>query len=688
MVLKRKNAVLWSAILFLVGGCASSKKSASERNVASTQFVVGEVSPENIAQSCDSLLQKLKERLDRVAGMKSSHSDFSFDNTFKEIEDAGADFSQSLTPLLFLKNVSMDAQVRKASEQCSIKSSAALIDLYNRKDLYQVLQQSEKVLARQNLNQAQKRLIEENMKEFRLNGLDLPDEKFKSFQKLQKELSALQIEFQSHLNNNTDVAEMTEAEMAGVPDSVKSRFKKLPNGFYQIPAKATFYSSFMENATDSAARKKMALIYDNREAQVNTELLKKIIPIRRQLAQLTGFKDWADYVAFDRMAKTGNKAWDFLQSLKGKLGRAYRKDLRELLEFKKTLDPQATALNPWDLGYLSYQLKKKKYDIDGEVVREYFPADFVVTKVFEIYSKILGVSFHPVVQAKTWHPSVQLYEIRDGRSNEIQGYFYTDLYPREGKYGHAAAFSIRMGREVKGAYQPPVSAVVANFTPPTADKPSLLSHSEVETFFHEFGHIMHQTLTKVPYASLAGTSVARDFVEAPSQMLENWLWQPEMLKFVSSYYKDPTQKIPDDLVEKLIRSQKFNQGMIYTRQLLFGIYDMTLHRSPSDVDITETYKKLYREIMKIQPMEETHFPATFGHLMGYSAGYYGYLWSEVFAFDMFAVFQKGGLLSPEVGARYRTEILEKGNLQDAGQLLENFLGRKPNTDAFFRYLGI
>lgn len=672
------------SVLFL-GACSSQPK-LSQGAQFNTQFVQPDLTGEQIMKSCDTLLLKLKERLDQLIQLKTE--DPSFASTFGELENAGADFMEGLSPLTFLKSVATDTSIRKASEQCATKSSSALIDFYNRKDLYQVLKKAESGLAKKHLSTAEQRLISETMKEFKLNGLDLAEQPFQKFQDLQKELSRLKIEFQSHLNDNKDAAEMTEVEMVGIPDSVKSRFKKLPNGSYQIPAKATFYSAFMENAADANARKKMASVYENREAKANTELLKKIIQIRREIANLAGFKDWADYSTYNRMAKTGKNAWNFLQDLKGKLSRPYAKDQQELLAFKRTLDPQAKILNPWDVGYLSYQLKKKKYDVDGELVREYFPADFVVAKVLEIYSKILGVRFQALPQAKTWHPSVQLFEIRDAATDKVQAYFYTDLYPREGKYGHAAAFSIRIGREINGEYRSPVSAIVANFTPPTSDKPSLLSHGEVETFFHEFGHIMHQTLTRVPFASLAGTSVARDFVEAPSQMLENWVWQPEILKFISAHYKDSSKKIPDELIQNMIRAQKFNQAVAYTRQLFFGIYDLTLHRSPRDLDVTETYKKIYREVVKLEPLDDTHFPANFGHLMGYSAGYYGYLWSEVFAFDMFTSFENGKLLSPEVGARYRAEILEKGGMQDADQLLKNFLGRKPNSDAFFRYLGI
>ena len=230
---------------------------------------------------------------------------------------------------------------------------------------------------------------------------------------------------------------------------------------------------------------------------------------------------------------------------------------------------------------------------------------------------------------------------------------------------------------------------MANLTPPTKDKPSLLSHDNVETLFHEFGHIMHISLSRVKYASLSGTRVARDFVEAPSQMLENWVWQPEILKMISQKYNNPTETMPDDLIQKLVASRKFNQAWMNTRQLIFGIYDLTLHRSSKDLDVTKTYKKIYQDLTGMEALSDTHWPAGFGHIMGgYDAGYYGYMWSNVYAFDMFSNFQGKNLLSPDEGLKYRVSVLEKGDTKDASQLLYEFLGRKPSNKAFFDFLGV
>ena len=437
------------------------------------------------------------------------------------------------------------------------------------------------------------------------------------------------------------------------------------------------------------ARHRMQSAYENRAAEKNTKLLTEAVSLRQKIATLLHFKTWADYKTEDRMAKNAKTVWDFLNSLRGKLAIKNQQDLSHLLKLKKEMEPGADHLNAWDGTYYSNQLKKKEFSVDDEEVREYFPSDRVVQKMFEIYSELLGVKFVPVSDAITWAPNVKLYEIHDKADNHFIANFFTDFVPRDGKYGHAAAFTLRPGRMVNGEYRTPISAIVANFNPPANGKPSLLSHDEVETVFHEFGHIMHQTLTKAPYATLSGSSVAQDFVEAPSQMLENWVWDPSILKEISGLYKDPTQKIPDPLLKQLVKTHYFNLGYFYTRQLLFAIFDMTLHTSSEVPDPTELYKKLYKELTTINPLPDTHFPAGFGHLMGgYDAGYYGYLWSDVYAQDMFTVFEKAGLLNPKVGGRYRKIILEEGDVYPADKLIAEFLGRKPNNKAFFKHLGI
>ncbi|MCB0368773.1 MAG: Zn-dependent oligopeptidase [Bdellovibrionales bacterium] len=668
--------------------CLVSCATHTSREIQSqkTLLIPYNYQPEELKKMCEEQVGLLKTSIDELV---KTTAPLSFANSFEKYETLTADIDDRLSPLTFMNDVSVSEPVRKASEECESLYYKASIDVNSRRDLYQFLKKAEKSFKMKDLTAVEKRLVDETMKSFKLSGLELSDKKLAEFKKYMKEISDLNTQFRANLNSNNDAVIMNEQEMTGVPDSVRSLFTKLDSGEYKIPAKAVYYIAFMENASNPEARKKFQSVYDNREATKNTELLQKAVTLRRKEAQLLGFRNWADYKTYDKMAKTGDNAWKFLNSLKTKLRKAYQKDYNKLLAFKQETEPNSKKLSSWDGAYYSNQYVKKYFQIDPELLREYFPTEHVISKMFEIYETLLNVQFSQVANADTWFKGVSLYEVKDKKTNEILAYFFMDLYPREGKYNHAAAFTLRSGREVGGNFLPPISAIVANLTPPTKDKPSLLSHDNVETLFHEFGHIMHISLSRVKYASLSGTRVARDFVEAPSQMLENWVWQPEILKMISQKYNNPTETMPDDLIQKLVASRKFNQAWMNTRQLIFGIYDLTLHRSSKDLDVTKTYKKIYQDLTGMEALSDTHWPAGFGHIMGgYDAGYYGYMWSNVYAFDMFSNFQGKNLLSPDEGLKYRVSVLEKGDTKDASQLLYEFLGRKPSNKAFFDFLGV
>ncbi|MFM8270482.1 MAG: M3 family metallopeptidase, partial [Pseudomonadota bacterium] len=388
-----------------------------------------------------------------------------------------------------------------------------------------------------------------------------------------------------------------------------------------------------------------------------------------------------------RMALTPEKALSFLEDLKKKLSPIGMKERRTLLEVKKEVLKDETPLASYEWRFLHNQLLKRRYDFDPLQVQEYFPLDTVLKGMFEIFQTVLGVSFKKDAGAQVWHPSVQKFEV--WKEGALVSHFYMDLFPREGKYNHAAAFTlISAYRQADGAYQIPFSSIVANFSGPTTDKPSLLQHSEVETLFHEFGHIMHQILTTASYPSFSGTGVKTDFVEAPSQMFENWVWDKEMLQKLSGHYQRPSEKLPSSLIEKMLAAKNLNQGLHNLRQLSFGFIDFDFH-THKKVDSTEVYSKRMNEILGIPILPNTLPQASFGHLMGgYDAGYYGYLWAEVFAQDMFTRFEKEGLLNPKTGEDYRKWILEPGGEKPPNDLIRGFLGREPSSDAFLKGLGL
>ncbi|MGE3974171.1 MAG: M3 family metallopeptidase [Bdellovibrionales bacterium] len=634
-----------------------------------------------LSKLCDEAIDTTKKRLDAVVVLPAEKRNF--DSTMLEVETALADFSDAITPLVFMGYVSQNEALRKEGETCEKKQGEFSVTVSTRKDLYDVL----KVLVGRNAGET--RLLRETLDSFEKNGLKLPAAQLAKVKDLKTQLTKLEAEFSANLNNDTSTVLYTLAELDGVPESVIARLKKTSDGLFIATTKSTDYTQIMQSAKNVETRKKMITAYQNRAAAANTALLEKAVVLRQQIAQLMGYRNWAQYRINGRMAKDDKTALTFLNGLKTKLAVRNKADITQLLRFKQESDRSATVVEIWDIPYLTYQLKKRDYTLDDEKIREYFPLDYVMSGVFDVYSELLGVRYEKVDNADVWASNVSLYRVMDKRDGQLISYFFMDLAPREGKYGHAAAFTLIMGRQKGDRYSVPISSIVANFNPPANGKPSLLNHDEVETLFHEFGHIMHQTLTKAPYASLAGTSVRQDFVEAPSQMLENWVWDTSILNKLSGHYQNTNNKLPPELLKQMMAAKDFNQGYFYTRQLFLGLFDMTIHTTAGKVDTTQVHDRLYQQIIGVKPLPGGHFAAGFGHMMGgYDAGYYGYLWSEVYAQDMFTRFENGKILDPVVGGRYRATILEKGNMVEPLQLITEFLERAPNNQAFLKKLGI
>ncbi len=635
-----------------------------------------------ITKLCDAEIAKNKAILDQIA--KIPKAERTFENTLLRFEISQADLSDSTTPLAFMGSVSTNKDMSKEASACKEKLGQFEVESITRRDLYNAL------LGQTGHSADEKRLHDKTIEGFEHNGLKLSDEKLAQVKALLGELTTRETKFSTNLNQDNSTVALTAEELEGVPADALSRFTKAADGKLVATTKDTDLLAVMENAKNAGARKKMMHAYQNRAYPANIKLLQETLGLRAKVAHLLGYKTWADYKIELRMAKNQKSVFTFLDGLRAKLAKRNASDMAQLLKFKKETLPEAQVLNAWDTVYYQNQMKKRDYSVDDEKIRAYFPADVVIGGLFSAYSQMLGVQYVEVPGAEVWAEGVKLYEIRDKSDGRLLAHFFTDLAPRPGKYGHAAAFPLIVGRRLAdGSYSQPISCIVANLTPPSNSKPSLLTHSEVRTLFHEFGHIMHQTLTQAPYASLAGSSVARDFVEAPSQMLENWVWDSKTLSLLSGLYSDHSQKLPPDLLQKMIAARDFNQGLFYTRQLLYGLYDLTLHIGNGEADATNTFNDLYRKIVGIEPIEGGHFAASFGHLMGgYDAGYYGYLWSEVYAQDMFSKFPADDLTGAKTGHRYRTAILERGNMRDPIVLLRDFLGREPNNKAFFKKLHI
>ena len=374
----------------------------------------------------------------------------------------------------------------------------------------------------------------------------------------------------------------------------------------------------------------------------------------------------------------------------------WEEEFKEILLLKReiTKNPKAT-LDYYDVSniqaYNMSELKKRKFGIDNEKVREYFPLEVVKRGTLEIYSKLFSVKFVKLFGYPTWHKDVEVYAVRE--NGKTVAYFMFDLYPREGKYGHAAVFDIIPGRvsveKGKEKYNPPVACMVTNFKKPTKAMPSLLTHDEMETFFHEFGHVVHVVLTKARYASQSGANVAIDFVEAPSQMLEHWVWDKKMLNILSGHYKNPAKKLPKILLDNLLAAKNHMIAFWAVRQLVLASLDMEVHTSSAVKDANKVLNQVMWDYFGITMPRGSIYPAGFGHIGGgYDAGYYGYMWSDVYAADMFTRFEKEGLLNKKTGADYKKWILEKGSSMDEMELVKKFLGRKPNNKAFLKERGL
>ena len=658
---------------------AEMKPAASAADaIIRSDYAAGEVT-----RLCDEAIAKVGKRISGIVGLQKSRQNI--DTTLLEFETAMADFGDETNPLTFMGYVSMDPGLNAEGSACEEKLGQYYVTIFTRRDLYQILS------AQKGRNAQEKRLQVKTLEAFELNGLKLPDDKLEKVKKLRSELAAKEAKFASNNNNDKTTVAYADAELAGVPADFIKSLQRDADGKLVVNTKSTSYTMVMENASIAETRRKMLLAYTNRGGPENTKLLEEAVALRAEIAKVMGFATWADYKTSTRMAKDKKTVLEFLNGLKEKLAARNKADMDQLLKFKQEIDPSATAMEQWDIAYMSRQLQKRDFQVDSEKIREYFPTDVVIAGMFEVYSKLLGVKYFEVKGSKVWSPDVKLYQIRDAKDNRLIAYFYADFFPRQGKYSHAAAFPLISGRKLaSGKYSVPVASIVSNMSPATGGRPALANHSEVDTLFHEFGHIMHQTLTRAPYASLSGSSTAQDFVEAPSQMLENWVWDPTILAMISGHYQDRTQKLPKAMLDKMLAARDFGQGYYYTRQLLLGLFDMTIHtqNAMGAVDVTKTYDDLYRQIIGHEPIAGGHFPATFGHMMGgYDSAYYGYLWSKVYAEDMFSTFP-ADLMDPKVGNKYRRTILEQGAMIEPLDLLKKFLGRDPSPDAFFKKLGI
>jgi thimet oligopeptidase len=651
-----------------------------------------ETTTNEIDDSVKTAIASANEALDRIGRLQPAQVNFA--NTVRALDDVNYMISTTENRMEIIKQTSTEASMRDAATDQIKKIDEWSVGIDYREDVYRALKAYAD--SSPDLGGEDDKLLKETMRDYRRAGLSLSKDQQNEVEALRKKLTGLTTDFETHVTAATAKLTFTKAEMEGMPDDFLSQ-KGVANedGTYSVMANITWhYLTVMENVKNENVRLQMQTARDNLAKAENVPLLQQILVTRDTLAHKLGYKTWADYSIEIKMAKTAKTAEDFLEKLKVGLQPKFDSELAEFRELKVKETGDANAqIHLWDWRYYANELKKQKYTIDEEALKVYFPYQRVLDGMFRIYQKIFGLKFTRLDAPYKWVEDLQLYAVSDSETGEPLGCFYLDMFPREGKYHHFAEFDIIGGKLLDdGQYQRPVVALICNFPSPQPGKPSLLEHEDVETLFHEFGHAMHAILTRAKYARFSGTSVPRDFVEAPSQMLENWAWDKKVLDSFAADYRDPKKKIPEEILNQLKASKLAIEGTFYRRQLSFGLTDLALHtriHADNADEVVPLSNQIEADTFLPEP-PDTAFVAYFDHLLEYDAGYYGYAWADAIAADMATVFTKApdGFFDEQAGRRLRKEIYEMGDSRDVKISIEKFLGRPQSIEPFLKKIGI
>nr|XP_045605809.1 thimet oligopeptidase-like [Procambarus clarkii] len=650
------------------------------------------VTPEDIEKDTEKLILRQRTAYDNIASLPLDK--VTYENVIKQLADLMAERTTLGSPLDFPQHAATDKAVREASSTAEQKLEEFDVEMSMRKDIFDRVVAFRDNNGLEGFSDEQKRLVAKLILHGRRNGLHLSEEIQSEVKKIKMRMSELSIKFQRNLNEDNTKLFFTKEELAGMPDDFVNELTQGEDGKLEVTMKYPHLFPITKKCRVPDTRRLMITASQSKCMEENTPILEELITLRQKQANLLNYSNHAAYVLEERMAKTPDNVAQFLSGLSERLQPLWQQERSDMLKLKKDECEKygyeySGKLDFWDFRYYMNQIEEKMYAVDQNEVRQYFPLEKVTSGLLHIYQTLLGLQFTQEPDADTWHEDVKLYRVNDLKTGEHMGYFFLDLYPRDGKFGHAAIFPLQPSCvAANDERQVAVCAMMCNFTKPTKDKPALLDHSEVETYFHEFGHVMHHICAHATFSMFAGTRVERDFLEAPSQMLENWVWEKEPLSLMSEHYQTGSP-LPDEIVEKLAKSRKANAGGFNLRQIILGTFDQTIH-TRGQADTKSLFAQTYRDIMGIEPIPNTNMPANFGHLAGgYDAQYYGYLWSEVFSMDMYeSRFKKEGIMNPAVGSDYRIRILQPGGSKDAADLLRDFLGRDPTHDAFLRSKGL
>lgn len=663
-----------------------------------------QIKPEHVYPAVEEAIQACR---DSVTTALASDQAISWDSLVEPMTVAGDRFSRLWSPISHLNAVKNSDELRAAYERCLPMLSEYSTWVGQHQGLNQAFLQLKASDAYNDLSTAQKKEIENTLRDFHLSGVDLPEEKKTRYGEIVARLSELSSTFS---NNVLDATQgwsklvTDERELAGLPESALAMTKQMAEAKsqqgYLLTLDIPVYLAIMTYADSRELRETFYRAYVTRASDQgptadkwdNTAVIEEKLALRHELAVLLGFENYAEYSLATKMADSSDDVLAFLNQLAEKSRPQAQRELNELREYAAQTHGM-DELQAWDTAYYAEKLKQARYAIDQEALRPYFPEDRVLSGLFEVITRLFGIRVVEKQGIDRWHEAVRYFELIDS-DEQLRGSFYLDLYARENKRGGAWMDECRVRRKkASGEVQSPVAYLVCNFSQPVGGKPAMFTHDEVVTLFHEFGHGIHHMLTKVDIAGVSGINgVPWDAVELPSQFLENWCWEAEALSFISGHY-ETGEPLPDAMLNQLLAAKNFQNAMMMVRQLEFSLFDFLVHQQYDPAQggrVQETMKQVREKVAVIIPPEFNRFQHSFTHIFagGYAAGYYSYKWAEVLSADAFSRFEDEGIFNPQTGSAFLENILERGGEVEPMALFQAFRGRKPEIDALLRHGGI
>lgn len=635
-----------------------------------------------VTSLCDDHLRAAQAHVDAIKALHGAPPDkLTYAATIGRFDDMVLE-ANSAGEFPYLMGVAHpDAAVREAAKLCEPKVDSFNTTVWLDATLAAVI----KAYASkgEKLEGERARLLSDVLRDFRRNGLELPPEKQQRLRELNDQITRLGQDFMSNLSATTAPLEVAPKALDGLPAEYVAKHPPKANGKVDITTDYPDFFPFVTYAKDRKAALDLFVLFTNRGGDKNVKLLERLLALRAEKAKMLGYESWADYAIEPRMAKTTRAVRSFLDQVRGALKEPAKAEMAELMKEHVRLGGKAAdKLAPSERYYLEDRVRESKYQLNSQEISDYLEIGAVTKGLMDLTAKMYGLEYKQV-PAKAWHPDVTAYEVlSDGKPI---GKFYLDLYSRPDKYKHAAMFAVRTAKRLAdGSWQAPIAALECNFPKPGA-QPALMSHPDVVTFFHEFGHVLHHILTRSELASYSGTAAVRDFVEAPSQMFEEWAWSREVLDLFARHHKTGA-RIPDALYQAMTRSRSFGRALATQRQLLLTLIDLELHTRATVGDSTRLVEDLQRSTDSFAFVKGTHFQSSFGHLISYDAGYYGYQWALSLSRDVLTRFKREGLMNPTVARSWRDEVLAKGGGVEAETLISRFLGRPPSHDAYLQYI--